>query len=504
MSGKEIKENHQSGYTDIMKYLRMFGGAQGISMLLALIRNKLSSIILGTIGIGVVALFNRTIQMFSDCTNLSLSFSAVRKLSATHEEADNTETEYCVKVIRSIAFLTGMIGSILMLLFSPLLGLWMFESIGYYASRFALLSPVILFMAVAGGELAILRGVKQYPKVAMYTFGTAVASVVLAIPLYYWRGIGGIFPAIFLIALFQMVMLLHYSLQLYKYKIAPLSVKVLKDGMEMIKMGAGYIYASILASCAMWFICKFITEHGNAEMTGLFSVGFTLVTLLPGILFAALDSQYYPHLSGIFNRKEERNRFINEQVELQVLIQAPVLMTFSVLLPKLLPLLYNSDFMPAVTMTQIAMFGMFVRSMTYPISFIPLAKGDSLTFLLQESAYNILMVSLISFGFLQYGLKGTGIALAIIHTLDFLLIYSVAHCKYSFRLSSGAIKNFLLQLPLFLACTCITQQAESDFKYWAYNAMCILISLFISIYIISKHIHLLDILSKLFKRIKRQ
>ena len=107
-------------YGRVVKYLGLLGGAQGVSLLVNLLRNKVASTLLGTIGLGLIGLYNRTVQMFSDCTNLSLSYSAVRKLSDTYENATDADVAHYVKVTRSIALLTGIIGMLLFVIFSPL------------------------------------------------------------------------------------------------------------------------------------------------------------------------------------------------------------------------------------------------------------------------------------------------------------------------------------------------------------------------------------------------
>ena len=140
----------QGGYGRTVKYLGIFGGAQGVSMILNLVRNKFASVLLGVSGQSVIAIFNRTIQMFSDCTGLSLSFSAIRTMSDAYENADSQTVEHCVKVVRSVAFLTGLIGMLLMLSVTPFISDWIFgENHKYYLPRFLMLSPVVFFMAVS-------------------------------------------------------------------------------------------------------------------------------------------------------------------------------------------------------------------------------------------------------------------------------------------------------------------------------------------------------------------
>ena len=172
------------GYRRVIKYLGIFGGAQGVSVLLSMVRNKFASVLLGTGGFGVIALYNRTVQLFCDTTGLSLSLSAVRRLSDAYCNGDDGEVRHCVKVVRSIALLTGLVGMLLMMMLSPLLSQWMFDGDTNDMLGVALVAPAVLFIAVSSGELAILRGVKQPGKIAFYTLWTAISAVLVTVPLY--------------------------------------------------------------------------------------------------------------------------------------------------------------------------------------------------------------------------------------------------------------------------------------------------------------------------------
>ena len=182
------------GYRRVIKYLGIFGGAQGLSVLLGMVRNKAAFMLLGAVGFGLIALYNRTVQLFCDFTGLSLSLSAVRRMSDAYSNEDEESVRHCVKVVRSIALLTGLAGMLLMLICSPLVSQWMSDSASVSTLHLMLLSPVVLFMAVSGGELAILRGVKQPGKIAYYTLWTAVSATAVAVPLYYFFGAAGIIP----------------------------------------------------------------------------------------------------------------------------------------------------------------------------------------------------------------------------------------------------------------------------------------------------------------------
>lgn len=504
MGRGEQKKEKKDGYQHTIKYLGIFGGAQGFSMLLNMLRTKITSVLLGVAGQSIIAISNRTVQMFSDCTGLSLAFSAVRRMSDAYENCDDAEVGHCVKVVRSIAFLTGLLGMLLMLAVTPFISEWIFGgSSDYYLTKLLLLSPVVMLMAISNGEIAILRGTRRLNKVAIYSLATSIISLAISVPLYLFVGLGGIFPAIFATAFLQMCVLLYFTLPHYRYIVSPFSLSLLREGVDMVKMGAGYIFASILTSFAMWLICALLSDLGDGESAGLFSAGFVMITLLPGILFAALDSEYYPRLSGVAAKTDVRNAMVNEQVEVQLLVQAPLLMAFVVAMPLLVPLFYDAEFVPAIAMAQFAMFGMFMRTMTYPISFLPLVNNDTLVFVILESAYNILLVTLVVLGFLYDGYMGVGVGIAVAHTVDFFVVYSVARFRYGMHLSVEAVRYFVVQLPLFIAVIAVSISYSCSWYYWLMGGVLVLVSSAVSLWMFSRMAVLPSIVGKISKVFKR-
>ncbi len=500
MNSAEKNKEGNSAYGRVIKYLSIFGGAQGVSTLLNLVRNKVASALLGTEGLGLIALYSRTIQMLSDYTNLSLALSAVRRISEAYENEDAESLRYCVKIVRSIALLSGLVGMLLLLLLSPFISDWIFGESEYYTSRFILLSPVILFMAVSGGEIAVLRGVRELNKVALYTVWAALGALVVVVPLYCFMGLGGIFPGIFAVALLQMLVLLAYSIRIFPYSASPFSTKLLSDGKEVVKMGSGYIYASILTSTAIWLICKGISAFGNGSETGLFSSGYLIVGMLPAVLFAALDSDYYPRLSGAFARKEVRDRLVNEHVEVHVLVQSPIILAATVALPLLLPLLYTDEFLPALHMTQIAMMGLLFHTNTYPMAFMALSNGDTRVYILQETLYNVLLVLFTVGGYAYYGLTGAGVGMCVARLLDLCIVSVVARCFYDFRLSGRAVADLFVNILLFAVVAFFSFAFAGTLVAWAAGGACVLLSGVYSLCMLSRHGNIFSLIVKRFLR----
>lgn len=504
MIGEEKQNEKQNGYERAIKYIGIFGSVQGFSLFVNLVKNKFASKLLGTSGFGIIALYNRTLQMLSDFTNLSLSFSAVRKISEYYEEGDKEKLLYSIKVLRSWAFLTAVIGVIVSVSLSSFLGKIVFEGNEYYTSRFLLLSPVVGFMAITGSELAILKGVHKIDKVAIYTFISSLCALFVSVPFYFFMGIAGIFPSIFIVAFLQMSILLAFTVPSYKYVISPFSTDILRDGADMVKLGLGYIFAAIMGSGSMWLVCKMLVDIGNGETVGLFSIGYFLMNVVPGILLASIDSDFYPRLSAVNSNVGIRNKLVNEQAEVQLLIQSPILIGYVVVLPLLLPLFYDYEFIDAVPMVQISMFGMFIRTMTYPMSYLSLSCGDSGIYMFQEAVYDILFVILVIIGYKFGGLYGIGIAMAIVFILDWITVCCITGYKYAFCFCRSIYSSFFLQTVIFVSaivCSCIFSVSEP--LYWFTGFFCTVVSGIVSLYMFSNKVSLKGRFLKFMKRFLR-
>ena len=81
-----MKEQGEGSYKHILKYTSVFGGVQGLVILIGLVRNKFMALILGAGGMGLNALLTSAQNFASQCTNLGISFGAVPRLSGYYEQ----------------------------------------------------------------------------------------------------------------------------------------------------------------------------------------------------------------------------------------------------------------------------------------------------------------------------------------------------------------------------------------------------------------------------------
>ncbi len=489
MDSKDTKDS----YSHILKYTGLFGGVQGLNLLISLVRSKVVAILLGPDGMGLVSLFNSVIAFVSQGTSLGVSFSAIRQLSEAYESGDNERIEYFIKVLRSWSFLAALLGMLVCVLIGPILNRYTF-SWGDHTLHFVLLAPVVGMMAVTAGETAILKGCRRLKSLAIVQVWTVVSALIISAPIYYFFGQSGIIPVFVLAALAAMLIVVAFSYHLY-----PLCVKgnkkIFADGLPMVKLGIAFVLGAIFTTGAEVVVRSFLNVTADLDVVGLYNAGYTISIAYAGMVFTAMETDYFPRLSAVNHNTEAVNTLVNRQIEVSLLIAAPMLVAMIIFLPIIVPILLSSSFNPAVPMAQLAVLAMYFKAVTLPVAYINLAKGNSMAFLVFEAAYAVVFVALIVLGFNRFGLLGTGVALVAAHIVDLLMIFIFARLKYDYRVSSSACLYMLIQLPLGVSAYALTF-LDNTILYIILGSILIIISLAVSLQILQKKTDIL-------KRLKR-
>lgn len=201
-------------YSHILKYTSLFGGVQGLAIIVGIVRNKLVALILGPDGMGLVSLFNSTIKLVSDSTSFGLSMSAVKNISEAYNRTDGAAVQHAVRLVRSWSLFAALLGMLVCVLFCTLLNKWTF-SWGDHTLHFLLLSPVVGLMAITSGETAILKGCRQLRPLALISLCCVVLALVCSVPIYYELGQAGIVPSLVLFALMQCLATVYFSFRMF-------------------------------------------------------------------------------------------------------------------------------------------------------------------------------------------------------------------------------------------------------------------------------------------------
>lgn len=489
------KTEQADSYSSIVKYTGLFGGVQGLGILMSIVRNKLVAMILGPDGMGLIALFNSTVKLISDSTNLGISMSAVKNISVDYDSNDTERLQGTIKIVRSWSLLAGLFGMFLCLVLSPWLSKWTFSWDGH-TLHFACLSPIVALTAITGGEMAILKGTRQLKHLAVISIYGVFSALVISIPLYYIYGEQAIVPSLVLLALAQMLLTVMYSYRSYPLILSGDKV-VYRKGIDMVKLGIAFVLAGIFGSGADFIIRSYLNNVASISEVGLYNAGYMMTMTYAGVVFSAMETEYFPRLSSVVECGMPLSEVVNRQIEVMLLLVSPLLVFFMISLPVLLPLLYSGKFLPALGMVQIMVFAMFSRAMKLPVEYIPLSKGDSKTYLMLETLYDVTLVLLVVYGYERWGLKGTGAAITVTSLFNLLFVFVYARYKYGYVPSKNVFKYVSTHLPICVAAYFVTH-VKSGVIYWGVGGILVAASLFVSIGILKSKTSLWNSLKRKF------
>lgn len=433
-------------YNHILKYTGLFGGIQIFNIIIQLVKNKLVALIIGPQGIGLQDILNRATTLIYNLTNFGIGFSAVKVLSEAFEKNESEKITSTICLIRNRSILTGCFGTIICIILSPLISYLSFST-SYNYKYFLFLSPVILFLSVGGGETAILKAVRKLNQLAFNTFISTLICLIVAAPIYYFFKIRGVIPVIFLCGLLIFVCQIVITNKIYPWKKYYRSTKITGE-VPMLKSGIAFMTAAVIDNFAGILIRNFIQDTGSLDEAGIYTSGFTQLYYLSTLIFSTTDSDYYPRLAGVGGNNEKMKFTACRQIEIFVLITAPILIFYSIILPYAVEIFYSKQFVKAIPLTICAIYSVFFKAITYPLNYFPLAKEDFSIFIIMELFYNFCVIVGVCAGYKYYGMYGAGIGLSMSAFIEAIALSIFYRAKYSFIHSRQTIYYTTVQLFL--------------------------------------------------------
>lgn len=433
-----------------MKSTGLLGAVQIFYILMSVVRNKLTALLIGTAGIGMADLYCRTLELLGNTTNFGIAFSAVRRLASLYEEGRPHETAFYVRLVRTWTFLTALFGAGLCLALSPLISQWITNSYDAIVPC-CLLAPAVAFTTLAGGEIAILKGMRRLKHLALVSAAGALGTVALTIPTYALWGLLGVLPVIIMTTALTFFLNLAASSRLFPYRISPFRKKFICQGGHMIRLGLAYVAAGIAGATAELFIRTTVVESDSSfHQAGLYAAGLTLTVSYARLIFVAMDADYFPRLSAAVKDPLRANATINQQTDILVLLMAPFLIAFAICLEWIIPMLYTQDFMGVVPMVLCALPYMFFKAIYSPIAYLPLAAGRSRLYLFAELIYDAAFAFLVTVGYKAGGLVGAGIGLSVANMVDLIVLPQLYGRLFHFRFATATLHRCLQQGSLLL------------------------------------------------------
>ncbi|MCD2260097.1 oligosaccharide flippase family protein [Psychroserpens luteolus] len=489
---------HNRDYTNILKSTSLFGAVQVFSILISIVRSKVVALWIGPAGMGIIGLLSSTLKVVGEVTRLGLDTTAVREIALSDNQDDHNQVSEVVATIRKVVWFTGLLGVVVTIILSPLLSLLAFDNYEYTIG-FIWISLSLLFNQLSSGQLALLQGFRKLKLLAKANLLGNFIALLVSLPLYYFFRLDAIVPVIVLSSLAALSVSWFYSnkLSFEKVKLSNKDVYLKAKGM----LGLGFMLSvrGTITLVAAYVFQLYLSHAGGVDEVGYYVAGFMIMNSYVGMVFNAMQTDYFPRLSGIVSFEDKVNSTVSQQAVIGILIIGPLVVGFLSFLPIIVKVLYSNEFLVITGFISWAILGILFKTLSWSMGYVILAKGDSKLFIKTAVFFNALMLIFNILGYYFYGLEGLGISFLVYYICHFLGMKMVTGKFYKLKLSTELVSIFIIMSFLALATFFTTYINTLLYKYILY-AVLIVMSITYSYVELNKRVDLFAIINRFFNK----
>jgi enterobacterial common antigen flippase len=443
-SGPVAEEKPEpTSHGEALKSTSIIGGSTVVVMLIRMVTTKALAILLGPGGIGLQAIYDSVISLSRTAVDLGIGGSGVRQIAMAVGSGNQTVIATTVFTLRRVCLVVGILGATTLFLAREAVSRLAFGN-GEHASDIGLLSVILLFGALAGGQGALLQGMRRIGDLAKMNVFGALAGAALSIPIVFFCGRAGIPIYMVLAAGIGVVFSWSYA---RRVRVAPVKIglrEVAEETGSLLKLGLVFLASGLMTTGALFLLRVFVARQEGVYGAGQFQAATSLAMVYVGFVLQAMGTDFYPRLTAVADNNRRCNQIVNEQAEISILLALPGVLATLALAPWVIQLFYSSKFDQAATILCWQVTGAFLQVNSWPMGFIVVAKGRAAALFWSDLAAYSVYVLLAWVGLKLCGLPGTGMAYLALYAFHWCLVYVIVRRMSGFSLSPANIRLSLL------------------------------------------------------------
>lgn len=493
-----MEKDSRGSYRGIMRGTAIFGGTQIVNIIVNVVRGKLVAVILGPVGMGISSLFTSSLIPIQQFISLGIPLSSVRSLSIANNSNDENRKNSILVAFRRLILLTALLGSFFTLFASNWLSRITFGN-NSHTLGFALLSIYLFMSIIIEGQKSILQGFRQLKSLAICSIVGPIFGLLVGIPIYYVLGYDGIVPA--------MIILTVVSILVTTYSVRKIKIGILKQtwketwliGKELIVLGIVMMVAGLMGNLTNYSLNAFIRLFGSVTDVGLYQAANSITNQYVGLVFTAMATDYFPHLSSVMNNKLKALQLINQESEIVILIVTPIAIAIILTTPVLIHVLLTEEFYPVVDMIRFMGLSIILKAAYFPLGYISVAKGDRKYYFCMEGVFvNIKTFFIFAFAYYFYGFKGLGFATLISSMIDIVISIMMTKWRYGVMYRRGFFKLFTVLFSVAVLCL-LCSFIENSIMAYVSMTICMLFACMYSYYELDKRVSIKNLFIKKFR-----
>jgi antigen flippase len=442
-----------TSHGEVLKSTSIIGGSTIIVLLIRMLSTKALAILLGPGGVGIEAIYDSIVSLSKTACDLGVSSAGVRQIASAVGSGSQAVIATTVFTLRRVCLVLGIVGALTLFLSRELISRLTFGNVDH-AFDIGVLSIILLFGSVMGGQGALLQGMRRIGELAKMNMFGALAGAILSIPIVYVWGRAGI-PAYMVLASGVGVFIAWSYVRRVRTEYIKIPFhQIASEAGHLLKLGVAFLFSGLLTTGALFLIRVFVIHQEGVYGAGQFQAASALAMVYVGFVLQAMGTDFYPRLTAVADDNRQCNRLVNEQAEISMLLALPGVVATLALAPWVIQIFYSSKFDKAADILCWQVAGTFLQVSSWPMGFILLAKGRAATFFWTDLAAYSVYAAFGWFGLKLFGLPGTGMAYLGLYVFYWCLIYAVVRRQSGFVLSPANVRLSLLGVAVVTVTLC--------------------------------------------------
>ena len=441
-----------TSHKEILRSSSIIGGSAVINIAVGLLKTKAVALILGPLGLGLIVLLQNLMQTIASVASMGLGQAGTRAVAEADATGDQTRVATVRRTLLVGTTVLALVSALLIEAFSKPLAEWMSPGSGS--------APLVRWLAIGvaatvatQAQTALLMGYRRVGDLARLSILSVLASAVIGVLAVWWGGEGGIIVFVIVQAVATFTVGLFYVRRLPMTPATAVPTGAISTELRsLIGFGAALTVAAICINAGQLFARTLIQQLLGAEAVGLFQASWLISVTYLGFVLQAMGTDFYPRIIAAASDRTVLARLVNEQIEVALLLAAPVLLGMLAVAPWLVRLLYSRAFDPAVAVLQWQVLGDVLKVASWPLGYLLLAINASRLFMVAEIATIAVLIALLWLLLPLIGLEAGGAAVLGMYIFYLPLVLGMAAATSRFRL---AWINVALLASLAAACAAV-------------------------------------------------
>ena len=415
----------------ILRATAVLSMSSAVLILCGVVSAKAWALLLGPSGLGQMNLLQSLLGLASIIAGLGVGTAIVREGAHAIALRDHVGMSALRRGAWFLFWVSTTVAILIMTVFRGPISRW---AIGgpEHGGKVLVIGLALLFNMAVILETSILNAYQRVGALAKIgIFKGLLGTLIGIVVVWIWRE-NGIAPALVAYSASGWFFS-HYFLRQTKMVGNPSRREALKAASLLLRFGIPFTASMLVGAGVQLALPVLVLRSLGIESVGFYAAAATVALGYVGFLLNSMAQDYYPRVSAASHEPAALVNLINQQHRVVMLVAVPMILGLVALVRYIVPLLYSSQFHPAVELLEWQLIGDLLKFSAWTMSFVVLARSGSTAFFLTELAGGVTLMLTSWLGMRSFGLAGLGVAFLITSLVYYLVVIATVRRTIGFR-----------------------------------------------------------------------